>query len=1171
MGGKKIKKDEKLLEFALPMLYPDPRESLETKMSYNERMLVRALDGGRTVAILGSGISRSFGYPDWKHMAFDLLETTKLALATVKNGKPPPELATIDSYQRAARKAGDRLDANAFMFLIGACQSSLRANGKEDCYKSFFKNKFKRGTQKVDHSPLEALLRLPIQRFVTTNYDVEIEKALGHFRHASKSRLGLERLPEGKTCPDSDSFTQKNGPERLVRFALAEIDRGRDNVFHCHGRFDDPESIVATEEDYQRLYLESRAGGPLAFQELIALLLESNPLLFVGYSLSDEDLLRPLRLLGLLEPARKSSRPIFALFAQGPGDIDTFKHAAFLERFGLHVMSFANSDSKRLTADLCAKLDEIHETWQTERGRSHEKPKLRPPQTPACLPGPHFEIDSATVPDKPWPELSAAVRKPGVVLLIGPSGCGKSHALLDLVKHGLPLGFGGAFYWNAHYANEAVTALDMALSYFDPDNKYPGTRYDRMRRCLRENRFLLVVDGCERLLRRNGADDHGISYSATFHRLLEVVAEPEVASTVIIAGRLRPSDLKDSRRQPIRSLPAFRLEAGDLAHCEPFTNFKTKHEKADLSALCSLLRGHAYGLRLAGEYLKLQDDPHQGLQDLVRQLTDKDRDERPHAMVPILLQAMDPGKPREGGLPRAFLALLSLFLSPICQESLKICFEHAQPARTKPAKPRGDDHRFSVLFQDLQEKGLLIPMGQSGPKTYTVHTTVRAALFLGRRGSTEDSLPSFGLSGFTSGRLGVNPEPDSGCHLRALFDAILAKAKEEVGDPRRAYELCRDAYSLMRTRMEANTAPRWCTYQEYLHYGLGLAALVKHITPGRWSYCEHPDLDRFAEDKEAPLYLAELAWLYNDIALGLSASGHIIDACFFWEQTYEISRLIEDPLTGGGYHLEVLLSLAFSLIERGHLSAALNYLEDAERCLHGWPDEEYQARILGLRGLMSHLQGDLQKAADLYECSLGILRRGHNLRAQSVFSKHLADIMIATDRFPEADLLVRNSRAQAEAGVFPELAINARISQGHLLSRQGKPVQARLEYDAVLGEARRIGFRKLEVRALTALARLALQQKDVDSARRLAMQSLSLANELGLGLRQSHGLVVLGLATLEAGQKDLGVAYLRLARRMAMGQQYWARSQEAENKLRELGVPLEEEERSDSRRTARAG
>ncbi len=1151
------------LEFALPMLYPGSRAGLEERMEYSERMLLRALDGGKTVAILGSGISKAFGYPSWPEFARDLLDETKAALT--RKGGSPPELDDIKSFQAAAKRS--TLDANALMFLIGACRSALEQNDLAKVYKRFIKKHFAAGIRQPAQDPFEVLLRLPILRFVTTNYDCEIEQALVKYRSACPVALGIQHDLELKARLGRASFTQLNGSERLVRFSLADVDNQEAEVFHCHGRHDDLKSIVASELDYQNLYLESRAGGPLAFQQLIGLLLGSNPLLFIGYGLGDEDLLRPLRQLGLLDPAQKTSRPIFALFPCAVGEAEKvarYKHAAFQERFGLHVLSYPRRDPDDPTPDLYDKLQRIERSLRREHRGRGEKPKLRPACSPVSAPTPHCEIDlaAAQVPSKPWPELTAAIETPGVVLLIGPSGSGKSNRLLDLVRNGEAHGFAGSFYWNAHYANEAVTALDTALSYLDPRREYRGTRYSRLRQCLREHRYLLVIDGCERLLRRNGATGEGTSYSATFHHVLDVVGDPEIRSTVVIAGQLRPSDLRDSPLRPIRTVPARRIAAADLASHEPFSGLKGKSEKADLSALCSLLRGHAYGLRLAGEYLKLWRDQREGLEELIGQLADKMRDERLHAMVRILVEALDLPHPLSlplptesgSGLTRAFLERLALFLSPVCHTTLELCYKQARRAGCK------DQRTFDELDAQLRKTGLLIPIGRPSD-TYTVHVTVRATLFQDGRGGVEDSLPAFGLAGFTSSRLGVNPDPASGQQIRELFDAVICRAQEGQ-DPScspTTSQLCRDAYNLVRTRMEANTAPRWCTYQEYLRYTLGVAALAKRITPGKWTYCEYPDAE-LAEEPDAPLYPAELAWLYNDIALALSAGGYVDDACFFWEQTYEISRLIEDAVNGGSYHLEVLLSLALTSIERGRLPAACQYLDDAERFLHDWRDDDYRARVLGLRGLMAHLQGNLQKASDLYERCLGILRSGNNLRAQSVFSKHLADIKISTQQFGEADMLIRDSRSVAEAGVLPELVANARISEGHRLRRTGHPVQARLEYNAVLSETRRIGFRKLEVRALTALARLALDQKDVDGARHLAMQSLSLANELGLGLRQSHSLVVLGLATLEAGQKDLGIAYLRLAKKMADRQEYWARSREAENRLRELGVPLEEPE-----------
>ena len=67
------------------------------------------------------------------------------------------------------------------------------------------------------------------------------------------------------------------------------------------------------------------------------------------------------------------------------------------------------------------------------------------------------------------------------------------------------------------------------------------------------------------------------------------------------------------------------------------------------------------------------------------------------------------------------------------------------------------------------------------------------------------------------------------------------------------------------------------------------------------------------------------------------------------------------------------------------------------------------------------------------------------------------------------------------------------------------------------------------------------------------MESLRIANELVLGLKQTHDLVVLGCATIEARQHKLGIAYLKHAKHLADRQGYWLRSHEAEEHLHRLG------------------
>ena len=1153
-----------LLGYKLP-----PKLGRSVREQRSRSLLLRALEQGTTVAFLGAGISRPFGYPDWKTLGFAVLGRTlgELEKLADTDSRVAACRDYIQSLKTGAEGLGDELEANALMFMIGACKTALdlaRKDLVDSVYYDVFRSEFEKAPCPENDNAFAALLGLPIHRFVTTNYDWEIEKALAKIR---KDLVKLEHFCLGATVesehyPRRLSLTQKPGDlDRLALFALARA-RGNENmVFHCHGRFDDPRLIVATEADYQHWYLSREVDASSAFQQNVELLLGSNPLLFIGYSLRDDDLLRPLRQLGVLDPARKDLQPIFALLECSPenAEKDLYYYEVLFERYGLHVIHYRRG-SMTQTQGLQAALEALREDLKEAHRKWSEKPFLKRPGRLSEQSKRYCEIDEPTeVPVKALARLEEEIRRPGIVVLLGPSGSGKSRYALELSGQE----FSKTFYWNAHYGNEAVTALDYALAYFDPKRKTKGSRYERVCECLRRNRFLFILDGCERLLRRGENPREGMTYSITFRRLLKAFANPQNLSTVVLATRLWPVDLDPLRRehegQPIiRTLFLSRLEAEDLAKSEPFASMRTSEDpervlkvKTEISALCSLLRGHNYGLFLAGRYLeKSNEDPLRALEKLNRSLADRHRDERLQEMVHQQVLQVD--RNQGDGPARALLDKLVTFLGPVCQETLEICFKEACAKL---------DHSCPPPIQELIDAGLLFQMRPPGAppeealRTYAVHSTARAALLRSRYGAPTDPLPAFGLSGCTCGRLGVNPDPARKFQLRKLFDRII-EAAEEQRDREHARILCRDAFSLVRTCMEANTAPRWCTYDEYVQFPLAVAVLAKQTKPDCWTYCEHEDAYELATKEEAPLYPAELAWLYNDIALALSGSGSIHDACTFWEQAYEICRLIEHPKEGGGFHLEVLLSIAFTFIEMGRLSAAGRQLDDAERLVREIPDDDFAARILGLRGLMLHLQGDLQGADELYDRCLKLLRSGANLRAQSIFLKHKADVKISTQEMEAADLLIRNSRALAESGVFPELVANARISEGHRLTRTGQAVKARLEYTAVLHEAQRIGYRKLEVRALTALARLALDQKDADGGRELAMRALSLANQLGLGLRQSHALVVLGLATLEMGQSDLGIAYLRSAKRLADDQGYWSRSREAENKLLELGVNL---------------
>lgn len=1131
----------------------------------NEHMLCRALNLGTVVAFVGAGCSAAFGYPTWAKFASEMIDLTRREIPSRSRHRDALDRfrGVLEQYKQQDRPCpSDRLT-----LFIDACKSILIEEQKLGVYEKKVTDLFKLRRIKPPHNPYHELFKLDIRRFVTTNYDIELERNLIRERHlhsddpvlrnlGAKNRRGHLRLLR--------SFSQTTRDyEQLALFALAEI-RGNENaVFHCHGRYDDPGSLIASETDYQSWYFSEKEPSRRIFRQTIELLIESNPLLFVGYSLQDEELLRPLRHLNALDPKRKHSRPLFALIAESAED--ECHDEVLYERYGVHVIPYRpQRRGHGKSRALCAKLEDIRKLWQRNRKEWVEKPRVRG----SCLGKVGAKAYTGVVAPTAvsvgrianGADLAAAIEQPGLIGLQGPPGSGKSLYLQNLVAAGAG-GFQRSFYWNAHYGSEFLIAFDDALAFFDGDSDQHESRHESMRRILREKKLLLIIDGCERFLHKTGFPEKIESYSSAFSLLLQQLTDPEMKSTVVLAGRLLPAELTvaPTTGRPARLLRVSRVVTADLEGLATFTS--RPRERVALSGLCSLLRGHNYGLRLADHYLKLEGDgkPPARLPELLQKLSNRPPDQRLPTMVRIFIAALDRNRP---GLIQAVLERMARFVGPICEETCQLCYDAAVK---EVGRPRAS--KRPAFLRQLLESELIFQMLRNGTdeKAFCVHATARSMLLRPPHGIAAEALPDFGISGFTSGRIDVDLEPERRTQVEELFNAVMEAGETRLrqGEIKQAADLCADGFALLRGTMAANTAPRWCPYDSYCAFGLRLARLLKAVCvtrpnsasarpPGTWSYCEYFDRD-LIESATAPLHVSELAWLYNDAALALSAEGLLHDAYSVWEQTYEISRTMEHPRPGGGYRIEVVLNLTHVFIEMGRLREAARYLEAAEVFNATLQDADFAARILGFRGLLAHLSGNLPAADLLYEqCTRG-LRGGNNLRGQSIFLKHHADLKLSMGDLVQAELLIRESRALAESGNFPDLVAFARVSQGHLLAKHKRYGDSRQEYQSLLQEAQRMGTRKLEAECQSTLSRLCLQEGDVEGARLRAMKALSLANELGLGLRLTHAMVVLGLATIKAGQGDLGVAYLRNAWHLASEQEYWHCGWQAQAALQELG------------------
>jgi|GEM_PF-2959237 len=200
-------------------------------------------------------------------------------------------------------------------------------------------------TLPVQPTPVhEALVKLPVSAMFTTNYDDLLEQA-----------LRATKRPFAPVVSNVDAGFWSADRVQLVKL---------------HGDLNQPESIVITAEDYERF----TAQRP-ALARLLATILQTHTVLFLGYSATDPDL--RLILTQVRDESGRLARNLYTVqFDASP------LTAKDLERRGLRVVDLgAQSDVASRNATLCEWLQAL------DRQAVAEAKKLKPviPQEPQTV------------------------------------------------------------------------------------------------------------------------------------------------------------------------------------------------------------------------------------------------------------------------------------------------------------------------------------------------------------------------------------------------------------------------------------------------------------------------------------------------------------------------------------------------------------------------------------------------------------------------------------------------------------------------------------------------------------------------------------------------------------------------------------------------------------------
>lgn len=199
-----------------------------------------------------------------------------------------------------------------------------------------------------DFDPLRSLMMgLDIRRFLTTNYDLEIERVFADrgYRMAGSEPLSgeteVQRVdPLGGRA--SDSTFKRRHTSDLVSFSL-ELGGDDASVFHLHGRATGDSEFVLTERDYMDLYLRADDYRDTV-DEAIDLAMSANPVLFVGLGMSEDDVLRPLRQF-VSNQERRWDRTAIALLESSKGEEQRRTEASVLYvRYGVHALFYGDAE-----------------------------------------------------------------------------------------------------------------------------------------------------------------------------------------------------------------------------------------------------------------------------------------------------------------------------------------------------------------------------------------------------------------------------------------------------------------------------------------------------------------------------------------------------------------------------------------------------------------------------------------------------------------------------------------------------------------------------------------------------------------------------------------------------------------------------------------------------------
>lgn len=292
------------------------------------------------------------------------------------------------------------------------------------------------------------------------------------------------------------------------------------------------------------------------------------------------------------------------------------------------------------------------------------------------------------------------------------------------------------------------------------------------------------------------------------------------------------------------------------------------------------------------------------------------------------------------------------------------------------------------------------------------------------------------------------------------------------------------------------------------------------------------------ENRVNALYLDEIVWLYNEIAVTSLVQGALVEAIGHVRQAIYLNRINEGNGENGRTHAMLSLNLAIIQLERGRLRAAEKRLQTI---VANEPNSRFRVSLIakGYLALIAQLRGRGDEARQSFLDVVKGLQSEQEDRASAIMLHHLARL-VARDQKDEAERFMRLARDYAERGGHEDIRYKITVAEVWMRQELEELSVEQMENQRIkLRDAERyaevMGIHSLLVDSLHAQGRMLLSAGDHSSSGRLLTKAMAIARRNNMTLRlitimTNYAKVLLARRRIESAKRLLDAA-LAMAKR----------------------------------------